>query len=128
MIRFPECELTAAGLNAKLRCRALSKTKMASHGFELRDDRWCYSTAIPLPQDHGRPGICLYIWVACDSRSWGIDVLDEDSLQPYDYQMILDGAEDPDACAMAVYEFVEAEMESLAKTGIVSGHVRGEYI
>lgn len=56
-----------------------------------------------------------------------IAVLDEDFCQPYDYQFILDNHPD-NKYAQAVKEFVEKEMDKLQKLGLISGHVKGEYI
>ena len=56
-----------------------------------------------------------------------IDVLDEDFLQPYDYQEIL--RRDPHhKLALNVLHQVENWMEELQTAGVLSGHKRGEYI
>lgn len=56
-----------------------------------------------------------------------IDVIDDDFCQPYDYQRML--KRNPEFIyAKKVWEFVENEMEKLQASGIISGHIRGEYI
>lgn len=56
-----------------------------------------------------------------------IDVLDEDFLQPYDYQYIL--TQNPSLeYALQVKEFVEKWMKYLQDNGVLSGHEYGEYI
>lgn len=56
-----------------------------------------------------------------------IDVIDDDFGQPYDYQRML--KKDPEFIyAKKVQDFVEKEMEYLQGMGVLSGHVRGEYI
>ena len=56
-----------------------------------------------------------------------IDVLDEDFCQPYDYQRILN--KNPNfELALIVLEQVEEYMEYLQSKGVLSGHVKGEYI
>lgn len=57
----------------------------------------------------------------------GIDVLDDDYLQPYDYQLILERNPNHEH-ALKVKEFVEEELEKLQAAGILSGHKRGEYV
>ena len=56
-----------------------------------------------------------------------IDVLDEDFCQPYDYQRILHDHPDHKA-ALIVQNEVEKWMDYLQEKGVLSGHIRGEYI
>ncbi len=56
-----------------------------------------------------------------------IDVLDEDFLQPYDYQYML--VKDPNfKFALDIKERVEEQMQLLQDAGIIEGFVRGMYI
>lgn len=57
----------------------------------------------------------------------GIDLLDDEFCQPYDYQSILN-RNPTNICAHKVLEFVETEIKKLQDAGIISGHVEGEYI
>lgn len=56
-----------------------------------------------------------------------IYVLDEDFLQPYDYQwMILNG--NPPPFALKVYEKVNRILETLQNKGVITGFEKGMYI
>ncbi len=62
-----------------------------------------------------------------DPEDWRIDIIDEDFLQPYDYQHMLD--ETPTfSYALKVQKRVEQFMQYLAEIGVVSGHNFGDYI
>ena len=56
-----------------------------------------------------------------------IDVLDEAFCQPYDYQRILHDHPDHKT-AFIVQNEVEKWMYYLQEKGVLSGHIRGEYI
>ena len=58
-----------------------------------------------------------------------IDVLEDDYCQPYDYQRLLSQESYKiNQLALKVYNKVEETMERLSEEGIISGHVKGEYI
>lgn len=62
-----------------------------------------------------------------DPEKFKIDVIDEDFLQPYDYQYIL--TQSPDAeVAGQIDALVRQEMLRLQKIGIISGYTPGDYI
>lgn len=67
-----------------------------------------------------------------DSTDWQIDILDEDFLQPYQYQWMidreLDGENFDGDFHWRVNEQVEYEMEHLTRLGIISGWEKGDYI
>ena len=56
-----------------------------------------------------------------------IDILDEDFLQPYDYQTILKKNPENEV-ALEVEVNVEKYMKYLQNCGVLSGHIEGEYI
>lgn len=60
-------------------------------------------------------------------KGWRIDVLDENFLQPYDYQYYL--SEEPNhPFAKMIDERVKDIMSELQEKGIVEGYERGMYI
>ena len=68
----------------------------------------------------------MYQFLKTDIR---IDVLDEDFCQPYDYDYQSMLHKNPTfEPALIVYEQVEELMEYLQSKGVLSGHVKGEYI
>ena len=77
-----------------------------------RDNR----TRILKGQDHGT-----------DETDWRIDVLDENFLQPYDYQAMLE-RNTTNPIPHKVKEDVEYWMQHLTDKGVISGHNYGEYI
>lgn len=62
-----------------------------------------------------------------DGSEISIDILDDAYCQPYDYQYLLFVVPTLEA-ALIVQEQVEKWMEYLQEKGVLSGHVRGEYI
>ena len=56
-----------------------------------------------------------------------IDVLDEDFLQPYDYQAML-MSDQTHPMARKVFDEVDKVLSKLQKDGILTGYVRGMYI
>ena len=62
-----------------------------------------------------------------DETDWRIDVLDENFLQPYDYQAMLE-RNTTNPIPHKVKEDVEYWMQHLTDKGVISGHNYGEYI
>ena len=62
-----------------------------------------------------------------DPKDFRIDILDEDFLQPYDYQSILQNNPNQ-KFAKFIMENVEKEMLRLKECGIIDGHEYGDYI
>ena len=120
--RYPTCELTANGNNAAIEAHVLDDAAMRRVGFTDRTERTWYFTRTFRPYR-----ISFNVAIDKATREVAIDVLDEDFLQPYDYQAML--SNDP-TCqpALDVERFVEGQMACLQNEGVLSGHVRGEYI
>lgn len=118
-----EIRVDENGLNEKIGFHVLDEASMAHAGFRRTvgdPDRWYLCQA--LGND-----ITLNVTVPENGSRGRIDVLDEAFCQPYDYQLIL--AKNPrHPIANKVRDQVEAHIAKLQELGIISGHVRGEYI
>ena len=134
-----EIKLNSHGVNAKIKYHILSDEKMKEIGFnknyyegtdhEEYSPYWWFSRMIQFPKDKRWRGIEIDFTVKIpkDGSDLNIMVLDDDFCQPYDYQRIL--SKNPNhPCASIVNEQVERWMEYLQEQGVLSGHVRGEYI
>lgn len=120
--RYPPCKLTANGNNAAIEAHVLDDATMRKVGFtDHVEGRWYFMRVLK------RYSISFNVTIDKATREVAIDVLDEDFLQPYNYQAML--SDDP-TCqpALDVERFVEEQMACLQDKGILSGHVRGEYI
>lgn len=120
--RYLPCELTANGNNKAIEAHVLDDATMRRVGFtDHVEDRWYFMRVLK------RYSISFNVTIDKATREVAIDVLDEDFLQPYNYQAML--SDDP-TCqpALDVERFVEEQMACLQDKGILSGHVRGEYI
>ena len=115
-------KLNKNGVNAAIKAHILSDEQMREAGFNNnRNEGWYYCKS--LGND-----ITFNVFIPLDGSDISIDVLDENFLQPYDYQMILETKENPPQFAFDIAEKAEREMEWLQTFGILSGHVKGEYI
>lgn len=125
LLDFPDYEVGENGINVKIKVRLLDDSRMRKLGFtDFREGYWYLSKGIT-------KDISFSISInKKDPLDFRIDVLDENFCQPYDYQSMLSEStfKEPPAVACTVYEKVEEIMDWLAKAGIVSGHVKGEYI
>lgn len=117
-------ELNRYYVNKKIKSHILSDDKMKKAGFQWIDSLgcWCYGRGIPSVE------ISFNVDIYPDHLDEpNIMVLDEDWGQNYDYQYIL--SRDPEfKVALMVQDFVEKQMDKLQKAGVLSGHVKGEYI
>lgn len=111
--------------NAAIQVHILEPEKMRDIGFtDYNPERWYFCKY----GIGGHQDISFSISVAKDDETdWRIDVLDENFLQPYDYQAMLDRKTDH-PLPYAVQEDVEYWMEYLKQKGIINGHEYGEYI
>lgn len=119
-----EVALTSHHNNAAIKINVLDESKMRDIGFtDFRPDTWYFCK-----YNVGHPDISFSLSVEKNNpENWEIDILDENFLQPYDYQMMLErGTQNP--LPLKVQEKVEYWMSYLAENGIVSGHNYGEYI
>lgn len=116
-------EVDENGLNKKIGFVLLDDDAMLDAGFrnpKTADDLWYFFKNVA-------EETTINVTIYKDGRRGRIDVLDEQFCQPYDYQHILE--ENPHhPFATKVRDNVEAIMADLAERGIITGHVRGEYI
>lgn len=116
-------ELDENGLNKKIQFHLLDDEAMLAAGFRnpaTAPDTWYFCKIVA-------PETSFNVTIYKDGRRGRIDVLDEQFCQPYDYQLILEKFPHI-KFAKDVFEKVEDLMAELEKAGIVTGHVRGEYI
>ena len=110
--------------------RILSDEKMREIGFtDYVKDRWYYSKTIRFPKEKIYKGfhITFNVTIPKDGSNIQIDILDEDFLQPYDYQYILQNNPIFDPC-LIVKEQVEEMMIYMQEQGVISGYTKGDYI
>lgn len=131
--------LNSNGVNAAIKYNILSDKEMNKLGFnknyyegtdhEEYSPYWWLTKTIQFPKEKRWKNIDIKFTVKIpkDGSDLNIMVLDMDFCQPYDYQRIL--SKNPDnQCAKIVYEQVEEYMEYLQNSGVLSGHIYGEYI
>ena len=123
-------EVNSNCVNTKIKAHILSEKEMREIGFtDYSKNRWFFCRSITFPREPRYKGfdISFNVSIPKDGSDIGIDVLDEDFCQPYDYQSMLhkNPIFEP---ALIVYEQVEELMEYLQSKGVLSGHVKGEYI
>ena len=122
-------EVNSNCVNVKIKAHILSDKKMREIGFTEYNKEWHFRRSIAFPREPRYKGfdISFSVSIPKDGSDIRIDVLDEDFCQPYDYQSMLhkNPTFEP---ALIVYEQVEELMEYLQSKGVLSGHVKGEYI
>lgn len=115
-------ELDGNGLNAALTASVLpSRQDMRTLGFTERSGGSWYLSR-PVSQ-----GVKLKLSIPKNGNRLSLDILDVDSLQPYDYQDILQRFPHH-KCALEVQQSVEEILEFLSKVRIVHGFEKGMYI
>lgn len=75
--------------------------------------------------------ISINIWIDDDLKNMEIDILDENFLQPYDYQWMLKNVKDgdkPNKYAVRVKDEVVKLLSKLEKEGIIEDYNEDEYI
>ena len=123
-------ELNSNCVNDKIKAHILSDEEMREIGFtDYSKDRWFFCKSIKFPKETRYRGFDITFSVSfpIDGSDIRIDVLDEDFCQPYDYQAILhkNSTFEP---ALIILNQVEEHMKYLQSKGVLSGHVKGEYI
>ena len=111
------------GVNANIKVHVLNEDKMRELGFtDFREGYWYYCKAV------GGKDITFNLSInKVNAEDFRLDVLDEGFLQPYDYQYYLE--RNPEhQFAIQVRDNVEEQMGILQAAGVLSGHVKGEYI
>lgn len=125
-----EVKVNSNGINSKIKAHILSDEEMKAIGFtNYYEPTWYFCRSIKFPKTKRYRGfdISFSVSIPKDGSDIRIDVLDEDFCQPYDYQYMFnkDSKFEP---ALITLEQVEEYMEYLQSKGILSGHVKGEYI
>ena len=122
-------EVNSNCVNTKIKAHILSDEEMRKIGFTEYNKEWHFRRSITFPREPRYKGfdISFSVSIPKDGSDIRIDVLDEDFCQPYDYQSMLNRNPTFEP-ALIVYEQVEELMEYLQSKGVLSGHVKGEYI
>ena len=119
-------QVNSHGTNVAIKAHTLPDDEMHTIGFTDRDpSKWYYYRMAP-GLGNGIE-ISFNVTIPKDGSDIEIITLDEDFLQPYDYQSILEHNPNLE-CALKVRDFVEEQMKYLQDTGVLSGHRNGEYI
>lgn len=110
------------GVNANIKAHILSEDKMRELGFtDFREGYWYYC------KDLGGDITFNLSINKTNALDFKLDILDENYCQPYDYQYML--ILKPDSrFATQIEKAVEEQMKYLQNAGVLSGHVRGNYI
>lgn len=111
------------GVNINIKTHLLSEDKMRELGFtDFREGYWYYCKAV------GGKDITFNLSInKVNAEDFRLDVLDEGFLQPYDYQYYLE--RNPEhQFAIQVRDNVEEHVKYLQDVGVLSGHIKGEYI
>ena len=125
---YGNVELNSHGVNKKISANILEENIMREIGFsDWNKDVWYYSRMVKFPSKYSDFEVSFSVSIPKDGSEIRIDVLDEAFCQPYDYQKILEKDEKFE-CAVIVDEFVEKHMEFLQEKGVLTGHIKGEYI
>lgn len=125
-----EVKTNSHGVNAAIKAHILSDEKMKEIGFtEYCKGYFFFSRMIKFPKTKRYKDfeVSFNVTIPRDGSDIEIDVLDDDYGQAYDYQRMLDRNPTFEP-ALIVKEQVEEWMEYLQKNGVLSGHVKGEYI
>lgn len=119
-----EVEVNKHGLNKKIHATILPDELMIKAGFRKHEDgAWSFFRVADQEHDIG-----FYVTIrGNDQEDLDIVTIDEDFGQPYDYQSLLERRPN-DPFLKRIQATVEKYMKQLELAGIISGHVRGEYI
>lgn len=125
-----ELELNSCGVNAKIKATILEDSLMREIGFTDNSEKdwyFCKRVCFPKERKYANIDITFNVTIPKNGSDVCINVLDEDFLQPYDYQSILKS----NPCfetAIIVKDQVEDLMIYLQEHGVLSNYVKGEYI
>lgn len=132
-------EVNSHGVNKLIKATILSDEKMKEIGFnknyyegtdhERYSPYWYFIKGIEFPKEKRWKSVDIdfNVKIPKDGSDIDIAVLDMDFCQPYDYQYLL-SRNPKNECANIVKEQVEKWMKYLQDSGVLSGHVYGEYI
>ena len=119
-----DVELNEFHCNKKLQGHILSSREMKKAGFRELEDRWFYSRMLDKKADIS---FDVSIYKDNPTERVNIEVFDEDYGQHYDFQKYLN--KNPHfEFALKIRNAVEMEMARLQELGVISGHIKGEYI
>lgn len=115
-----ETEVNEFGNNKNIKFHVVDKDIMESCGFKkLKDGTWCFCKGIT-------HRISFNVTIKKDDNGY-IDILDNDWLQPYDFQaFIMNG--NPNEVAIKVQKEVYQWMDSFKTFGIIEYWEWGDYI
>lgn len=126
--------INSCGVNTNIKYNILSTEKMKELKFMLSSDKWVMYHLLRRPKEFGKNiNISLHISLPLNYNYDELDikVIDEDYLQPYDYQYLIEMAERENKTndvAIAVRDEVEDIIARLQRAKVLSGHNRGDYI
>lgn len=117
-------ELNSKGVNANIKAVILSDKEMRKIGFtDHQKNKWYFCRVLKCSKD-----ITFNVTISKDgSDDLAIDILDEQFLQPYDYQCALQ-INQKHPFALKVKDEIEGFMNYLNGCGVLSGHEYGAYI
>ena len=118
-----QVKLNSHNTNAAIKAHILDDEHMREIGFRDHDsDIWYYWRFMPKPYD-----ISFNVTIPKDGSDIKIEILDENFLQPYDFQYYL--SKNPvNKFALDVKKFVYEQMEYLMKHSVLSNWKPGDYI
>ena len=117
-----DVQLNSHGINSKIKANILPNEQMRKIGFvDVYKKNWYFYKDITSFE------ISFSVSIPEDGSDIRIDILDEDFLQPYDYQHFLYNNPSHNI-ALQVKEKVEEWMKYLQDNGVLEGHKYGEYI
>ncbi len=132
-----QVKLNLNGVNANIKAHILNEQDMRKIGFTYHSkDDWYFCKKLKFPKKKKYRGldITFNVSIPKNGSDISIDILDEDFLQPYDYQSMLIINKDsffvPSLILLALItrKQVEKWMSYLQEKGVLSGHIEGEYI
>lgn len=125
-------EVNSHGTNKKITANILPDEKMREIGFtDHKPDTWYFWKYIDFTKEkkyrYLKNEISFNITIPKDGSEISIDVIDESSGQPYDYQYFLKDMPYNKVC-LIIKEEVEKWMKYMQDNEVLSGHAYGEYI
>ena len=116
-----DVSLDERGQNANIKFHVLDKETMNSYDFGYTYERWLFNVGLT-------DTISMNIAISDDGEGL-IDILDDDFLQPYDFQnMIIEMGNNAPSIAKIIQKKVYEIMNNLIYSGIISGWNYGDYI
>lgn len=125
-----DVETNSHGVNKAITYTILSDEEMKKIGFRNHyEPHWYFIKSIDFSKEKRYKGfdITFSVTIPKNGGEIRIDILDEDFLQPYDYQKMLNSNPNFEPC-LIVKEQVEKWMEYLMENGVLHGHEYGDYI